>query len=76
MYERSPLKGTVTSERSPSSSEREDEECKLGIEDNELGAEMDGRMGESRDDEGVAAQMLREDRITVQWDAVNRCRKG
>jgi len=35
MREDSPLKGIATSESSPASSEIEDEECKLGREDNE-----------------------------------------
>ena len=67
-----PLKGTITSERPSSESE---DECKLGIEDiegiggvapvSESGVETGGLTGESRDDEGAAAQMLREDRTTV-----------
>ena len=76
MKEDSPLKGIVTSESSPSSSEIEDEDCKFGMEDNEgipgmspasesTGAETEGRMGVS-EDEGAAAQMPREDRKTVQ----------
>ena len=74
MKEGSPLNGIVTSERSSSSSESEDEECKLGIEDKEgmslvsesTGAETVGRTGESKDDEGGGARMLRDDRTTVQ----------
>jgi hypothetical protein len=76
----SPLEGSsgenATSARSSSSDEREDEECKLGIEDNEdifgvspvsesAGAEMDKRMGESMDDEDGAAQIQQEDRTTM-----------
>jgi len=75
MKKDSPLKGVATSESSPSSSEIEDEECKLGREDNEdipgmspvaesTGAETDDRMEES-EDEGAAAWMLREDGVTV-----------
>lgn len=63
----------MTSGQSPSSSESEDEEPKVGIEDSEdtcgisklAGAEVDERMGESKD-EDAAAQMLREDRTTGQ----------
>jgi hypothetical protein len=59
----------------------EDEECKLSIEDNEgmlgmselVGGEKDERMRESKDDEGGAAQIQREDRTTIRCAVVNRC---
>ena len=72
MTDGSPVKGIATSEGS-SSSESEDEECKLGMEENEgmslvsktIGAETGGLTGEPEVDESTASQMLREDRITI-----------
>ena len=74
MREDSLLKVVVTS-RSPSSSEMEDEECKVGIEGRE-GIPVKPPVNSETGAEGAAVWMPQEERISIQQYTVSRCSKA